>query len=347
MTKHVEVTATVSTKDRYFTTLPLLLTAVANQTVLPERLIIFDDGEQRDLRSEPLYQGIFSLLQSKLIWEVAFGSRIGQVANHQKALEMSRTEFIWRLDDDQVPESNVLERLFETIKSDEKMGAVGGLVIDPKNGVTRSKVASSKIEDIFLGLNEQWYQNNIVKSYDVDHLYSSFLFRKVAAKSCPTYLSPVGHREETIFTYEMKRHGWRIVIEPRVITWHLHFPSGGIRSYANQEYWNSDDRKFVELLNRWNVKPRSSKLIVLDSGLGDHLIFKKYAWPEIKKKYHGCKIILADCYPEVFEGEDGFIEISIAEALQMGEIEKYNIYKWAWDRNWTKPFGEAYKELYL
>ena len=49
------------------------------------------------------YKGLFSLLSRRGIqWEVVFGAGIGQLANHQKALEMAKTEWIWRLDDDDV-----------------------------------------------------------------------------------------------------------------------------------------------------------------------------------------------------------------------------------------------------
>ena len=224
------ITASISTRNRYFTTLPLCLTAIANQTRVPDELIIFDDGEHLDLRNESVYDNIFNHLTKRGVnWKVEFGSGEGQVKNHQKTLEIASHELIWRIDDDNVPEANVLETLYNEMT--KKTGAIGGLVLDPKNDMRPNKLASSKIDDIFVGLNEQWYphEKNTIKS--VDHLYSTFLFRKEAAKhGYEMTLSPKGFREETIFTYEMKRAGWDLLITPHCVTWHYQQPVGGIRS---------------------------------------------------------------------------------------------------------------------
>jgi predicted O-methyltransferase YrrM len=70
------VAAEISTKDRYNTTLPLAIYAIASQTVKVDKLIIFDDGEQIDLRAVPLYAHLFALLQRKGIpWFVNFGNK--------------------------------------------------------------------------------------------------------------------------------------------------------------------------------------------------------------------------------------------------------------------------------
>jgi GT2 family glycosyltransferase len=345
----MQVTATVSTKDRYFTTLPLMISAVCNQTILPKKLIIFDDGEQRDLRENGLYKGLFSLLSIKGIeWEVSFGARIGQVANHQRALGMAKTDFIWRLDDDQAPEPNVLECLLRVIRPRPEVGAVGGLIIDPLNYIPRKpKIASNKIEDIYIGMNEQWFPSTVEQPYEVDHLYSSFVFRKEAAPNYPTDLSPVGHREETIFTYEMKLAGWKILIQPVCKTWHLRNPEGGIRSYTDGSHWASDERKFVERMLRWGVNPTEIVPIVLNCGLGDHIIFKNEVWPLVREKATGKKIVMADCYPEVFEDEPkDFVEISIAEGQMIWNLENYDVYKYCGDKNLRIPIAEGFKRLY-
>jgi glycosyltransferase involved in cell wall biosynthesis len=226
----MKITATISTRNRYFTTLPLCLISIANQTKAPDELIIFDDGEHRDLREEPTYQNIFShLSKRKIDWHVEFGSGEGQVKNHQRAIEMAKHELIFRCDDDNVLEANVLETLFGELGS--KTGAIAGLVLDPKSDLRPNRLASSKMEDIFIGLNEQWFPHEKPSIKSVDHLYSTFLFRKEAAgHGYEMGLSPKGFREETIFTYEMKRKGWGLLITPHCVTWHYQSPTGGIRS---------------------------------------------------------------------------------------------------------------------
>ena len=95
--RKLKVTAEVCTRDRYYSTLPICLTAIALQNLTPAELIIYDDGEQKDLRDEPIYKHIFQLLTTKNIdWKVVFGSRQGQMHGHQMALEKSTHDWIWR-----------------------------------------------------------------------------------------------------------------------------------------------------------------------------------------------------------------------------------------------------------
>jgi len=342
------VTAIVSTKDRYFTALPHLLISIAMQDVRPEKLIIYDDGEHKDLRNETVYQNIFLLLQQKGIsWEVAFGNRIGQVANHQKSIESVTTDLIWRLDDDNVAEPDVLENLLKHME-DPKVGAVGGLVLDPKYNYSHpNRLASNMIEDIYLGLNIQWYTGVGVK--DVDHLYSTFLYRREAAKQTGGYcmeLSRVGHREETLLTYSLKRAGWKVLVDSSAITWHMKAAQGGIRSDSVKEMWMHDEDVFRRKLNEWGVLTRDIKLIVLDNGIGDHLVFKKVL-PAIRERYQSTKIVLSCCYPEVFEDDKDVILISIADAQQMMDITGHNVYKFLWDhtdKHWD--LETAYRMMY-
>ena len=333
----MKVTAVISTKDRYETTLPLCITAIANQTYKPKELIIYDDGEQKDLRAHPVYENLFALLTLKGIdWKVQFGEKRGQVRNHQKSILEAQGDWIWRVDDDVIPEANTLKQLVDDIGPE--VGAVGGCVIDPKMNLQLSHLASNKIADIYLGLNKQWFKHE-GNPYEVDHLYSSFLYRKEAAKHgyCME-LSPVGHREETIFTYEMKRAGWKIIVDPDVITWHLRATQGGIRD-GHRFMFEHDEGIFARKMHEWKIKPTHRCVVVLDNGIGDHFVFKRLL-PLFKQKP-----IIACCYTEVFEDVD-YQVISIADAKALIDIDPLNIYRWMAEHNWTKSLEQAYKELY-
>jgi len=342
-----KVTATVSTKGRFHTTLPLVLTSLASQTLKPCRLIIYDDNDSmEDLRENEIYKNLFLLLNRVGIqWEVNPGARKGQIHNHQRALTDVTTEWIWRLDDDNVMEANTLESLFEyaSAYSSKDVGAVGPLILDPKANIGHP-LASNKIEDIFLGFNIQWCDTNIQKYIDVDHLQgSTFLFRKEAAKhGYDLNLSKVGHREETIFTYEMKRAGWRLVVMTGVKTWHMRYGAGGIRSDHQIKLFQQDDEIFHAYIKKWGVKTKDVKIIPLDSGIGDHYAFRSVL-PDIKQKYKNHRIIIGACYPEVFEGENGVEILSLAEIEPLTKIQEYNIYKWMEANNWKDSLANAYK----
>lgn len=345
----IEVTAYISTKNRYFTTLPMAILAIINQTYKVKQLIIFDDAEEKDrkdLRNLAPYKELFSLISAKgIAWYVYFGEGKGQALNHQKVIDLKHsTEWLWRVDDDDTPEPNCLEQLVSNIT--DEVGAIGGSVIMPSTPPMDINLCSGKIEDIFRLGNVQWAKFD--KTIEVDHLHNTFLYRKSASKHgyC-LQLSPVGHREETLFSYEMKRNNWKLLVDGRALTWHLKDPNGGIRSYDNLQLWEHDENIFKQKMRDWNVSfDKSDKnLIVLNCGLGDHLIFKNII-NEIKVKY-GPELKLAVCFPEVFE-DDNVKLISIAEAeLLDSNHDKYNIYKWCWDRNWSKSLLEAFKEMYL
>ena len=343
-----EVTATVSTRGRYKTTMPLMLTSLANQTVKPGRLIIYDDNDTlEDIRELPIYANVLSLLLKKGInWEVKQGARKGQIHNHQAAITDVTSEFIWRLDDDNIMDENVLEGMLNYIKSIPTLGAVGPLILDPKRNF-RHSLASSKMEDIFLGLNIQWCDTGLHSYIEVDHLQgSTFLYRKAAAGlGYDLTLSKVGHREETIFTYQMKRNGWQLAVLTGLKTWHMHYSEGGIRSHNNHEMYAADEAIFHAYMGDWNIQPNWFKVIALNNGIGDHYAFLQ-ALPAIRQRYNGMQLIVGACYPETLKNEKGLKVISLDEAALMMDIDQFDIYKWMDRKNWQGSVVAAFEEMY-
>jgi len=339
--KNISITAEIITKNRYFTTLPLCITSIINQTYKVDKVLIIDDGDKIDLRNNPIYQHLFNMLDFKGIkWEVVFSG--GGIPNsRQMAINLSNTDWIWRIDDDCVAESTALEKLVDSV--DDKTGAVGGLVINPSNDKINTK-SSSKIEDIYQLPNYQWFIPYDMSVKSVDHLYSSFLYRKSAALHgyCKD-LSPVGHREETIFTYEMKLNGWDIKIAPKAYTHHLMNPEGGIRSYYNGELWGHDEEIFKQKLAYWKLLKPTSKIIVLDNGIGDHFAFKSIL-KDVLNKYQD--IIIACCYPDVFYGYSGLNFVSIC-AIPNNIRENLNIYKFMQEQKEQINIVDAFRRLYL
>ena len=343
------VTAYVSSKDRYYTTLPSTILSIIQQTVKPKRLILFLDGEHIDLRDNDLYASLFNMLMlNEIEWEVVFGAGKGQVLNHQKAIEMTKTDFLLRVDDDDFLQPNVLQELLGCMSPD--VGAVGGLIIDPKLPV-QPLPPNFDVTINNLTSNAQWFIHPKKNIIQVEHLNNSFLYRKKAATHgyCVD-LSPAGHREETIFTYEMHRAGWKVLINPRAVTWHAKQNSGGIRAHAtHNEYWVQDQQIFNRKLKEWGFKPK--KLIVLDNGKGDHVMFKMIL-PEVREKFKDMDLVLGVCYPDVFEDEKGIKLISIGEAKELcfstaQNFDNFNIYKFAAENNWKGSFVDAFRKLYL
>lgn len=253
------VTAEIVTRNRYFTTLPTLLTAIINQSVPPGRILIMDDGDHLDLTTLPIYQCIFAICRNKGIKvDVMVSNNLGLPLNRKRALENTDSEFVWRLDDDCVPEAHVLETLVANIRWGDNIGAVSSLVFVPGvNYEVRPMRCCNKIEDIFVFPNTQWYKDAINCTSDVEHFHCAYLFRRELHPSVSKdYLriSKIGNREDSIFTHEIMRSGYTLVVNNEVITWHMRISGGGSRDIPNyKELYEQDDKTFKEILDGWNI----------------------------------------------------------------------------------------------
>lgn len=320
-----KVLCSISTKNRYDTFLPLAIQSVINQTVSPDKLIIFDDNDVPiDLRQKPIYLYLFSVLDKKNIkWEVVFGAKKGQHHNHQIANSLEY-EWVWRVDDDNSPEQNVLENLLKYANDD--VGAVGGSVLTTSWGIEKVN-ATGKIENIDNEPNIQWGLIDEVK--EVDHLHCSFLYRSNIV-DYNLSLSKVAHREETLFTYQLKQKGYKNLVIPNTITWHAKSSTGGIRSQNVKELYEHDEQIFRNVLGL-----SSRTIVVLDCGMGDHIVFKRVL-KDIKNP------MVFSCYPDIVPGR------SIAEAIQLvGDIEQYNIYRKMDQWNWKDSLESAFRKMYV
>jgi len=319
-----EILCSISTKGRYDTTLPLAISSVITQSKKPDYLIIHDDNDNPiDVRDIQHYQYLFQILnESDISWEWVYAEKKGQHYNHQRANRMG-FKWVWRLDDDTIAESNVLETLYNHACMEDNVGAVGGSVLTPP--IMPEITATGKIENIYSESNIQW--GRISEKKEVDHLHCSFLYRAGIADYC-LGLSRVAHREETLFTYDLKKKGYKNYVVPDAITWHLKNKQGGIRDGAH-EMFEHDERIFQNLMNF-----KDQTIVVLDCGMGDHIVFK-HVLPLIQNP------VVFSCYPEIIPGR------SIAEAQALfGDIHNYNVYAYMDSIGWTGSLLDAFKKFY-
>lgn len=332
ISKNMEILCSVSTKGRYYSTLPLALTAIANQSKKPNHLVIFDDNEDViDLRTSPMYQNIFKLFDlNGISWEVIYGEKRGQHYNHQRANTLGY-KWVWRVDDDCIPNGNALETL--SSYCDDSIGCIGGSVLTHGINVDITNIEGTIDEVLSNKPNIQW--GNITELKNVQHLHCTFLYR---AGVCDynLSLSPAAHREETMFSYEFFKKGYKNIVVPNAITYHLKDTSGGIRAY-NSSYFEYDDKIFKNSFN-------SQFIAVLDNGIGDHIVFRSLL-NDLRKKHDD--ITIACCYPEVFRDDSDIKLISIADAKTLTNIDELNIYKKMVDWNWNDSLENAFRKLYL
>ena len=343
-----EVTACIPTKGRFFTTLPQCISAIVNQTTPPSKILVIDDGEQNEkkIKDDPVWQGLFRLMELKGIscW-IQWGRKKGMADIDQLMLEVCKTPLIWRLDDDNLPEPNVLEALVRKLKEDDEVGAVASTAIVPTNTCkVWHKVSSGDIRDIYFSPNTQW--DSFEGEREVDHLHNTYLFRrKLSGHGYDLSLSPVGHREETMFTWGIKQQGYKLIVIGDVKTWHLRQESGGIRSYEVDQNMRHDEEIFKRYMQKYKVQFRETKTIILDNGLGDHYAFK-HILHDLKQRYG--RIILSTCYPEVFRDEETITQISIQDAKDMGmKLEEHNVYEWMRNKDFKQNLVEAFRRMWL
>lgn len=319
----MRVLCSISTKGRYNTTLPLAIQSVIMQTRKVDKLIVYDDNDPpEDMRGVQLYQYLYDIMNYKgIAWEWVWAGKKGQHHNHQMA-NTAGYDLVWRVDDDCTAEPHVLETLLSHWGQD--VGAVGGSILTPPfpplSGVT------GKIENITSEPSIQW--DYIKEKKEVDHLHCSFLYR-AGIVDYNLSLSKAAFREETLFTYALKQAGYSIWVVPGADTWHLKNKEGGVRA-ESKEMFDHDDQIFKS-----HIAFKDQTIVVLDCGMGDHVVFKKVL-PEIKNP------VIFSCYPEIVPGR------SIAEAKMLfGDISTYNIYQKMDQWGWKTSLEEAYRKMYV
>jgi len=348
---NLPITCYISTKGRYDSTLSLSMLSIATQTLLPKCFILYDDNDEpRDLREDFKYKSIFALFdRNNIKWKIIFGEKKGQIYNHQKALEQSNTDFIFRCDDDCILESNVLETLYSNMKED--VGATSCAILNPFHKIDDFKdfYPCNKINTIKVFSNAQWFSNFGKK--EVEHIYSCFLYRKSAAKNYNLSLSRVGFREETLFTNQILQNKYKLIIDSNAIIWHFSEPAGGIRDDQKQELYDADEAIFDEYLNTIRDN-KPTKTFILKEGIGDHFAFKEVYDSYKKLLYDKYNVNIYCSCPEIFWNEDAYI-FSLGEAYKKfgeKEVDKYSVYSLLTKNAISKRImnlQKGYEELYF
>jgi len=349
----------VPTKDRY-SHLALLLWSLTEQTFSDWDLTIIDDSDNRsDLREIPFILPILRRLDKENHkWRVMFGPQKGPHHSHQLSLLESRHPLIFRVDDDEILDREALENLVTTFYflKQKNIGAVGPIVIDPMMpdgyeflpiGYESFKMYQGKVDEYGVNFGDhQWRRHPDYKLQNVQHLYSSFLYSVEAAKSIGGFdleYDKPGHREETDFTFRLWQNGYKLVVDPKALVWHLRSPSGGIRSFSESGLWENCQKRFIK---KFNFKTGKNEELVIDisGGLGDHLC----STPLIRSvKKSGIKVVISSIYPYLFQGNENIDELIFHNEIDSYKnIKKAEVYKWGFDHNFNGKLSMAICNAY-
>lgn len=255
----MKITVSITTRNRYYKTLSLSLTSILNQTLLPYEIILVDDNDKKEFYDIEIYKNILQLAKLKGVkFSYYHGLSKGQTYAQQLALLKCKTELLFKMDDDNILDSNVLETLYNTIIQDENIAAVSGLIFccdtDKKRKPEETPPIYNKIENIFSYFNIQMCGGQSKEIKECEHLYSNYLFRKLLVDSYPLEFAPAGHREDTVFTYPLYRKGYKLLINPNCITYHIH-NSGGNKKHGFDDIVRNEELFLSKLEKEWNIIP--------------------------------------------------------------------------------------------
>ena len=263
MKTKTEVTALVTTCDRYDTTLPLCLMSIINQTYKPNRIVLVDDNQEKKFYDYEILRNILILCKYKDIkFDYFYGPSKGCTYALDLGLKKIEQGWILKVDDDNVLEPNILELYVKNIS--DNVGVMGGLIID-NDSLTRGwdiqKNEYNRLCDVYSVWNVQMITNQSTDIKEVEHVYSNYFFRKDDEISHYLRLSTSSHREETIFTYQYFKKGYKLYIIPESKTYHLNYDKTTGNNRHSHDSAIQNEIVFIEWLKKWNIVPQEFEII--------------------------------------------------------------------------------------
>jgi len=240
---------------------------------------------------------------------------------------------------------------------EHKIGAVGGLVLNPNAIMPLPEHASAKIEDFYNSFNIQLGLHKTLEPKSVDHLHSSFVYRTKASSPYETNMSKTSFREDTLFSYTMKKNSYELLVDPELIIYHFQMQDGGCRSDSTraQDIAN-DELIFKKKMEEFGIKFTNFKVIFIPHGLGDNVVMRNIIKDFMNKYNNYDKIIIGTSFKDAawqdIDKEYNNIQVlSVQEAatiLMQNRIDpsSLSIYNFMGKNNWKESMEEAYRKLY-
>lgn len=260
------ILVTIPTKDR-LESLRRTFYSLMQQSTKDFDIAVVDDTRDDGLRMDRTFNEQIAIL-SKMSIPVYMikGNCTNQADAHNMLMKHAINggyKLVFRCDDDVTLDSDTLEKLYNEFIKDDKCeyAAIGGIMLNPFYPKEIQKVPSDwrdKIE--FAGLinpcllyaQVMLYPDDIKYRDDIQHLYSSYMYRPELLNSIggfPSGLSSVGYREETYGLYELYLQGYKLKILTNAIGYHWNETHGGCRSVQGevaQKLYERDEKIFQD-----------------------------------------------------------------------------------------------------
>lgn len=264
------LTVGIPTRNRLDSLINLIV-SITKQTFKDFELIIADDGDKYNLEYE--ISSRFPDLQFKIIQ----GKRISLPINRQTILNNAKTDYVLMCDDDHYMRTNCIEVLYDTaIKTNA--GIVSAIWPAP-DAITIDYEKVKHLEEYRMDLDNidqssnYWWKNGW-KTFAVFHNEPKLIESQFAGGGCvlyrksviekvggfPDYYSSVSFREDTDISYRVFLSGYKVVINPNAIAYHLWEKYGGCRDGLDIDKKREfDGNKFIEKVLEWRKKSYDRK----------------------------------------------------------------------------------------
>ena len=210
----------------------------------------------------------------------------GFVMNCNKAALLANGKYIHFLNNDIIVQKGWLTNLVKLIESNEKIGMVGSKLINPDNTLQEAGGiiwSNGKGENYGRGNNPKLPEYNYVK--EVDYISGcSILVKKSLWKEIGGFDERYipAYYEDTDFAFEVRKHGYKVMYQPKSEVIHLEGISNGkslksgLKQYQLENRWkfikkwdNILKKQFTHL-NLFNARDRNfskKRIIVFDKNV--------------------------------------------------------------------------------
>ncbi|MFA7143587.1 MAG: glycosyltransferase family A protein, partial [Candidatus Dojkabacteria bacterium] len=263
----------IPTKDRP-QSLTRLLKSLKDQTFNDFDVIVVDDSVADIRQNAELREAVIDISKNGHIINVVKGVNLNQAVAHNHILNhaiLNDYKLVFRVDDDITLDKHHLSRIFSHFVKDRKCeyAAMGGIFLNPyiddkvqvapEDWNTKEEF-SGNIDVCTNTAQIVSYPENIKYRDDIQHLYSSYVYRPELMKSVggfPTNLSMVGFREETLGLYELYLSGYKMKIVTNAKGYHWNEQTGGCRSVNESvamDMYLSDNKIFRDNIRKLKDK---------------------------------------------------------------------------------------------
>jgi glycosyltransferase involved in cell wall biosynthesis len=217
----VAVSAVIPTRNRA-APLRRTLESLANQNVQPVEIICIDASENAESKS--VCAAGATGLKSAIVWAKA--DKPGAASQRNQGVLMAKKEVIWFVDDDVLFEKDCVERLWNALQSEDRLGGVNAMITNQSyhtpGFISRCLfvILSGKRETSFAGrligpalnlLPED--RDDLPNVVEVDWLNTTCTMYRAAALPCPTFdlfFSGYSIMEDVTLSQRVSNRGWKL-----------------------------------------------------------------------------------------------------------------------------------------